>query len=201
ARAHVELRDFEAARSELSRSERVIADNGLGRAMVHESYGLLLREQERYDDAAREFELALLISRRLGDPRAIGLQAYQFGDALVRAGKAALALPALEEARRLLERLRDEMSTARVHIALGRAYEALRRVADARRVLTAAIATTRSRRQPVKEAQALEVMVVIAREQRDDDLFRDSAQRLYELYLDAGNPRSAEVLSWFGPRG
>ncbi|GAA0221290.1 hypothetical protein GCM10010492_19260 [Saccharothrix mutabilis subsp. mutabilis] len=201
ARAHVELRDFEAAKAELSRAERVIADNGLGRAMVHESYGLLLREQERYDDAAREFESALLISRRLGDPRAIGVQAYQFGDALVRAGKAALALPVLEEARRLLERLRDEMSTARVHIALGRAYEALRRVADARRVLTAAIATTRSRRQPVKEAQALEVMVVIAREQRDEDLFRVSAQRLFELYRDAGNPRSAEVLRWFGSRG
>lgn len=201
ARAHVELRDFAAARAEIERAQRVASEDGLVRAMVHESFGLLLREEGRFTDAARSFDAALGISRELGDHRAIGIQGYQLGDALLRAGETAQALATLQEAHAVLANLGDEMATARVNIALGKAYEALHRRADARSVLVQAVMTTRSRQQPVKEAQALEVLVGVAREEHDEGLWQNSARRLYELYVAAGNPRSAEVRSWLGTRG
>ncbi|MEU5692844.1 ATP-binding protein [Actinosynnema sp. NPDC020468] len=200
ARAHIELREFDAARAEIALAEGAVVGEGYGLAMVHESRGLLLRAGGHFAEAARAFGVALDVSRRLGDPRAIGIQGYQCGDALVHAVRPAEALPVLDEARGLLADLHDELATARVHIALGRAYEALHRTADARRVLDDAVAVTRHREQPVKEAQALEVLVVIALGEHDDGLLRTSAQRLYQLYREAGNPRSAEVLRWLDRR-
>ncbi|MGM1061637.1 NB-ARC domain-containing protein [Saccharothrix sp. Mg75] len=196
ARAHVERHEFDEARAELDRAALVAPGRERGRALLAESYGLLHRERGLHQDAVDAFRAAQEGNRRLGDRRGDGLQGYQLGDALVRAGRAAEALPVLRRASALLVDLRDEMAAARVHIALGRAYEALRRYADARQVLTEAVTTTRDRDQPVKEAQALEVLVGVAERDRDQVLFRDSAERLYQLYRAAGSPRSDDVRRW-----
>ncbi|MFT7841413.1 NB-ARC domain-containing protein [Saccharothrix sp. BKS2] len=196
ARAYVETQEFERAQAELDRATSVASDHERSRALLDESLGLLRREQERYEEAAEAFRAAQEGNRRLEDRRGDGLQGYQFGDALVRAGRPTDALPVLEQALTLLDEARDEMGVARVHIALGRAYGALDRVTDARRVLDRAVATTRERSQPIKEAQALEVLVEVAGHQHDRVLFRDSADRLYQIYLETGNPRAREVRRW-----
>jgi hypothetical protein len=83
-----------------------------------------------------------------------------------------------------------------VHIALGRAYDDLRRDRDAIQALDTAVEITRRRGQPVKEAQALEVLVRIARRDNDVERFRVSAGRLARLYDEAGSPRSTIVRDW-----
>lgn len=196
ARAYIETHDFEQAKAELARVGSTALGDERSRAMFAESRGLLYREQGRYEEAAEAFHDAQEVHRLLGNQRGDGLQGYQFGDALVRAGQPAEALPVLERALALLTEVRDEMAVARVQIAMGRAYERLNRSIDARRVLERALIATRERSQPVKEAQALEVLVNVAERDQDGELFRDSAARLYRIYREAGSPRSTEVGSW-----
>ncbi|MGW4109727.1 NB-ARC domain-containing protein [Actinosynnema sp. NPDC004786] len=196
ARAHIELHEFGAAGLQLEIARRLAGDDPQATSVVLESTGLLYRDQGRYAEAVDVFEDLVLKQRALGDERSYALQSYQLGDVLVRASLEERAVPVLEEALRTMERLGDEMAAARVHIALGRAYHRLRRQHEATAELEAAIVTTREREQPVKEAQALEVLVGVAQDNHDTIRFRTAARRLLELYVDAGSPRSADVQEW-----
>lgn len=196
ARAHVELHEFAAASRQLEIARRLAVDDPQAMSVVLESIGLMYREQGRYHEAVDVFENLVVKQRELGDERGYAMQSYQLGDVLVRASLEERAVPVLDDALRTMDRLGDEMAAARVRIALGRAYHALHRDRDAADQLEAAILTTRKREQPVKEAQALEVLVGVAQENHDTTRFHTAARRLLELYVDAGSPRSAEVRQW-----
>ncbi|PRY45957.1 NB-ARC domain-containing protein [Umezawaea tangerina] len=198
ARAHLELGQLPQANKELDVAWSAAKESASSRAQaaVLESFGLLHRDQRRFAEAANNFREARAISEELDDSRAIAMQNYHLGEVLVRSGNSADAVEVLDAALDTSEALNDEMAVARTKIVLGSAYEALKRDADARVVLDSAITTTRERRQPIKEAQALEVLVVVARRGQDVGLFRDSAQRLLELYRESGNPRVHEVSGW-----
>ena len=198
ARAHLELGDLDQATDELDAAMAAAASSGEPRAeaVVLESLGILRREQGRFDDAIDRFRAARRINETLADQRGIALQSYHLGDVLHRAGRLDEALAELADAQRFACRLGDDMTDARIRIVQGSVYEALDRGADARRVLGAAMTTLRERRQSVKEAQALEVLIAVARRDRDEELFGESARRLAALYEESGSPRATVVRRW-----
>ena len=109
------------------------------------------------------------------------------------------AFPGLEviSSQRTLENLQgEELTEARVRIVLGAAYVRLRQYNDARFELESAVEVTHARKQPVKEAQALEELVCVAQAASDSALFSSATSRLVALYETNGNPRSAEVRRW-----
>ncbi|MFD1148667.1 NB-ARC domain-containing protein [Saccharothrix hoggarensis] len=196
ARAHIELHEFAAAHEQLEIARRLASDDPRAMSVVLESTGLLYREQGRYGDAVSVFEDLVSTQRDLGDERGYAMQSYQLGDVLVRASLEERAVPVLDDALETMLRLDDDMAAARVRIVLAQAYHRLRREQEAATQLEEAVQTTRRRNQPVKEAQALEVLVGVAQENHDTTRFRTAAHRLLELYVDAGSPRSAEVRRW-----
>jgi tetratricopeptide (TPR) repeat protein len=195
ARAHLELEDYAEAHVELARALDLALESGNRRAeaAVLESAGLLDRDEGRYLDALDRFQRAWTIFDELGDQRGAALQAYQAGDVLVRNARPESAVSVLHVALDLLSTLDDEMTESRVRITLGKAYHALGRNDDARTELDAAIMTARARCQPVKEAQALEAMLMVAEQNRDTALLETSARRLVQVYLESGNPRGVEL--------
>jgi tetratricopeptide (TPR) repeat protein len=202
ARAHIEQGDFAAAAELLESASKIAAGDARSEAVLAESFGLLHREQGRYADAERMLRRARDLNRTIGSVRGVALQSYQLGDVLVRAGRTDDGLEELTGALAAAGEIGDELTAARVRIALGRAYDELRRDRDAIHVLDEAVEITRRRGQPVKEAQALEVLVRIAHRDKDVERFKVSAGRLARLYEEAGSPRGAAVRDWLdgGPR-
>jgi tetratricopeptide (TPR) repeat protein len=197
ARAHIEMHDFALAAEQLDRAAALAPADERVKAVLMESRGLLYREQRRYPEAVDVFRQLVDEQREAGDDRAFVLQSYQLGDVLVRAHHADEAVPVLTAALRTVVRLQNEdLTEARVRIVLGAAYRLLRKFRDAREELQSAVKVTHDRKQPVKEAQALEELVGVAQAERDRNLFKWAAERLYRLYAAAGNPRCAEVLNW-----
>jgi tetratricopeptide (TPR) repeat protein len=188
ARAYIELRDFETAEEELTQAIATVGDDMRSRAVVLESRGLLYRELKRYGESEENLSQARELNRQLGSDRGVAIQSYQLGDLLVRAGRVDDGLRVLAEAMAIAEEIHDDLSAAKARIALGNAYHHMDRLTEARSVLTSAVRTTRDRKQPVKEAQALEVLVKVAQQDNDRVLLRDSAVRLVQLYEAAGSP-------------
>lgn len=197
ARAHVEMRDFGLAAEQLDLAAALGSPDKRVKAVLMESRGLLYREQQRYPEAVDLFRQLVDEQRASGDERAFVLQSYQLGDVLVRAQHADEAVPVLTAALRALAGLRNEdLTEARVRIVLGTAYRRLRKFRDARVELETAVQVTHDRKQPVKEAQALEELVGVAQAESDGSRFTSAAERLYRLYAEAGNPRCSEVRKW-----
>lgn len=196
SRAHIEMHDFSPALEQLDQAE-TLSDDGRVVAVLMESRGLLYREQQRYPEAVVVFRELVAKQRAAGDDRAFVVQSYQLGDVLVRAQHADQAVPVLTDALRTMANLRnEEMTEARVRIALGSAYLRLRQYGDARTELQSAVRVTHDRKQPVKEAQAWEQLVQVAQAEADASLFQAATRRLYALYEEAGSPRSHEVRRW-----
>ncbi|MDS0139242.1 MULTISPECIES: tetratricopeptide repeat protein [unclassified Amycolatopsis] len=188
ARAFIELRDFESADEQLAAAISVAEGDLRSEAVVLESRGLLFRALRRYGESEDCLRRARDLNCRLGSDRGVVLQTYQLGDLLVQTGRTDDGLRTLTEAMSIAERIDDSMCTAKVGIALGSAYERLERFDDARSVLRSAVQRTRDSRLPVKEAQALEILVKVAQRDNDRDLLRYSAERLVQLYEAAGSP-------------
>ncbi|ANZ38020.1 hypothetical protein BBK82_20115 [Lentzea guizhouensis] len=196
ARAHIEMRDYSPASAQLDEAA-VLSDDERVAAVLLESRGLLYRELRRYPEAVDIFRQLVAKQEKAGDDRAFAMQSYQLGDVLVRAQRADQAVPVLVAALTVATRLHNEKSVeAKVRIALGAAYHCLRQYDDARAELESAVRVTHARKEPVKEAQALEELVRVAEARSDRSLFQSSAERLYRLYAEAKNPRSAEVRRW-----
>lgn len=196
SRAYVEMRDYQLATAELDEAAG-LSDDDRVTAVLMETRGLLYREQQRYPEAVDIFSQLVAKQEEAGDDRAFAMQSYQLGDVLVKAQRAEQAVSVLTAALTAATRLcNEETVEAKVRIALGAAYHRLRQYDDARAELQFAVRVTNARKQPFKEAQALEELVCVAEAKRDRPLFQSSAERLYRLYAEAGNPRSAEVLRW-----
>lgn len=198
ARAYLGLSDFDRAGAELERAWAVArdAEDPRTRAVVTESRGLLYRDEGSYGRAGKEFRAARRIYQKIGELRGAAIQAYHLGDVVARSGRAAQAVPLLLDALRDSQELGDDMLAARVRVVLGSAYGKLRRTAEARSALIQAVAVTRDRAQPIKEALALETLVEVAEQDTDPKLFESSARRLAELYQETGSPRLAVVRDW-----
>jgi tetratricopeptide (TPR) repeat protein len=188
ARAFIELRDFESADEQLTAAISAAEDDLHSLAVVHESRGLLFSALRRFKESEENLRRARELNRQLGSERGVVIQTYQLGDLLVRSGRTDDGLQTLTEAMTDAERIHDDLCAAKVRIALGSAYERLCRFTDARLVLSSAVQSTRESRLPVKEAQALEILVKVARQENDRELLHGSAQRLVELYEANGSP-------------
>ncbi|MDQ7802478.1 NB-ARC domain-containing protein [Amycolatopsis sp. A133] len=188
ARAFIELRDFESADEQLTAAIAVAEGDLHAEAVIAESRGLLFRALRRYRESEENLRRARDLNRRLGSDRGVVIQSCQLGDLLIQAGHTDDGLRTLTEAMSIAEQIQDSMCAAKAGIALGSAYESLERFEDARSVLRSAIQTTRDSRLPVKEAQALEILVKVAQHDNDRELLRHSAKRLVQLYEATGSP-------------
>ncbi|MET8998108.1 NB-ARC domain-containing protein [Amycolatopsis sp. NPDC004169] len=188
ARAFISLRDFESADEQLAEAISAAQGDLHSEAVVAESRGLLFRALRRFEASEENLRRARDLNHQLGSDRGVVIQTYQLGDMLFQAGRTDDGLRTLTEAMTIAERIQDSMCAAKVGIALGSAYESLSRFDDARSVLRSAVRTTRNNRQPVKEAQALEILVKVAQHDNDRELLHDSARRLVQLYEATGSP-------------
>ena len=100
------------------------------RAEVLLDLGRLHAKSGDHQDAAQTYEEALAIFQTLDDERAIEA-ASGAGEARLACGQAPRALPALERAAALADRLNDHMRIAAAQLALGRALAACGRGDDA----------------------------------------------------------------------
>lgn len=192
ARAHLELRDFDAAAAELNRALEAATLSGVrqAEAVVHESRGILARERGEYPAAIDAFRTSLRINEAIKNKRGMAIESYHLGDVLCQAQRYEEALTALDVASRTADQIGDEMTAGRIHIVLGSVFRKLDRFDDARRSLSSATTTMRKRNQPIKEAQALEELVFVARKTHDDMLANSSTDRLKHIYQETGKPDS-----------
>ncbi len=198
ARAHIELREFDLAATELDSALKaaIASDERRAKAVVYESFGILYREQGEYLKAIEAFRHSRTINEESADQRGVALESYHLGDVLNRIGHHQEAETALSHALELFRQIDDDMAAGRVHIILGAVYHKQSRTADAQTALRSATTIMRERKQPVKEAQALETLIMLAQDERDIDLMRSSATRLVQVYQEAGSPRAAIVQKW-----
>ncbi|GLW82203.1 tetratricopeptide repeat protein [Actinokineospora globicatena] len=163
ARAYLELRQFDQADAELEAALAAAERSGEPRAaaVVRESRGVAFRDRGDWPHAAVEFEESLRINAGVADERGTALQLYHLADVLVRAGEPERAIELLTRAAGIAERLGDDMTTARVDIVLGAAYQELDLPSAARPFLERAAATARERGQRAKEVEALRRLLVV----------------------------------------
>ncbi|WP_157251680.1 hypothetical protein [Nonomuraea typhae] len=199
ARALVELSDYPAATAELNLATpptpaiQPDASTGTGlrlEAELAESRGLLELAQGRADEAAEWFAAALRAHEQLGDRRGAAVQTYQRGRALDAAGRHRAAARALEDAAGLAAG--DELTQAKVAIALGPAYRRLGRTDEAGAALRRGAAVMRARRIPSLEALAWAELAELA---GDEEARRACLREAIELTRASGNRAEAEALA------
>ncbi|MFI6499635.1 hypothetical protein [Nonomuraea typhae] len=172
------------------------ASTGVGlrlEAELAESRGLLDLAQGRADAAAEWFAAALRAHEHLGDRRGAAVQTYQRGRALDAAGRHRAAARALEDAARLAAG--DELTQAKVAIALGPVYRRLGRTDEAGAALRRGAAVMRARRIPSLEALAWAELSELAELAGDEEARRACLREAIELTRASGNRAEAESLA------
>ncbi|MFC0545216.1 ATP-binding protein [Kutzneria chonburiensis] len=198
ARARIELGQHAAARSELT-DALALADScpdPRPRAVVVESLALLARATDDLTESIEKFHEARALNDEVGDCRGVAIQTYQLAGVLVRDDRPGDAVRELQSSLRIARELDDPLLTARMLIEEGRARLALRETGAAEQVLTLAARITRTLGQPVKEAEALALLLGRAKESVDLAGARTTALRLAQLYDETGSPKAAEVRRW-----
>ncbi|MBM7775060.1 tetratricopeptide (TPR) repeat protein [Actinokineospora baliensis] len=172
ARAYLDQRQFDLADEQLdaalSSARRSAEPRAI--AVVRESLGVGHRERGNWSRAEAEFAVSLRINEQIADERGIALQLYHLADVLVRAGEATRAIDLLTRAAHIAEALDDDMTTTRVDLVLGAAYQQLGQHASARPHLERAAATARERGQHAKEVEALRRLVAVLGEDAPAEL-------------------------------
>jgi tetratricopeptide (TPR) repeat protein len=198
ARAHIELGQHDTAKAELDEALALAATcaDPHARAVVVESLALLARETDDYARSIEKFQEARDLNAKVGDRRGVALQTYQLAGVLVRDRQPRDAVRELESSLPIARELDDQLLTARMLIEVGRARLALHEDGAAETALESAATITRTLGQPVKEAEALALLLQRAWDRADLPSARTTALRLAQLYDETGSPKAAEVRRW-----
>ncbi len=143
---------------------RLYGENHMKVAYAWRNLGLAYLEEKNWPKAEEAFSRALAIRRRQGgDPPEVAETLLNLGDVRIGQRRHADAIPLLEEARAVDERVRGPKSRFRIEIlpSLGEAYLGAGRVAQAVAVLERAAAAADER--PAAESTRSHIRFVLAR--------------------------------------
>ncbi|MFI5911401.1 ATP-binding protein [Dactylosporangium sp. NPDC051541] len=196
-RVHTRLGDTATAAADLDAAIRLFdtAGDARGRLDAQEALAAAHLAANRLDHAVHLLREVLDGSRRLGEPRAVGLALTTLGTALSRAGRAAEALPPLREARALFEGLGelDPYNGVRATAGIAGALLATGDLAGAEKAATEAAHGMHDLGSSHEEAEARTLLGAIARRRGDPEAARRHYHSAIELFTASGSPRAAEV--------
>ena len=200
ARAHIELREFEAAHRELRLAE-IKADLSGHRqlqASVREFVGICYLHEEDFDNALTALNESRDMCAAINAHRGVALQDYHIGWALVLSGQAPLAFEPLKRAIDALRDLGDEITSSRALLRLSEAARATGDFGRAREALSESLAITSTLGLRLEEAQAHEGLAAIAAATGRPEDARTNVLRAYAIYRDIGHPRALDLVSGSG---
>lgn len=195
-RLRTEREDFAAAHAEAGRARQVAQRAGHRRALASalEFHGLLHLAEQQPESAIPLFEQARELNEQLGLPRAVALQEYLLGRALVRSGRPVDGLEQLAAAlQRLQDFPRDRRTPERIRVAMGRAHQQLGDHAEAVRLLREAEGAGRQRRASFDLAEPLELLAESLVRSGDVEQAKGDLGEALEILERAHNPRADEV--------
>ena len=168
------------------------AGDPAGTIDAEERIASLYRDTGREHDAITMYERILAANRSIGDPRRVGLTLIRLGALLSSIGTPAEALGHLLEARAVFGALVavDPYNGQRAEIALARAYLALGELSEAAATAARGAAGMRRLGSMFEEAQAVEVLALVAVERGDADDSRRFWSAALEIYDELGSPRA-----------
>lgn len=192
----LELRDFTAAHEAGAAARAVAEESGhrrvLGSAL--EFHGKAHLEQGAWSEAISLFEQALAINTELGRPRAVALQEYLIGRALIGNGDPGAAVRSLTSALdRLREFPRDRRTPGRINVALGRAHQQTGDHESAIVALRAAVDVVRARKASFDLAEPLELLAESLLRTGEADDARRHLREALDILDDARNPGAQRI--------
>ncbi|MER7845127.1 tetratricopeptide repeat protein [Kitasatospora sp. NPDC096077] len=157
-------------------------------AELHESLGMAYTQSSRLDQAAEEYEAALVVRRELDDLAGEALTLN--GLALLRLRRHQLlgAQEAFERARALFQALGDTYWEPRTAVNLAEVQAGLGQLAEAERVVCAGLESFRAVADRRAEGNALRILSRVQLEGGRTDEALESAQRAVDLAMDLNSP-------------
>jgi len=136
-----ELGNYEEALESFREAQEVLTryDNRWEIARLHNNIGHIYVNMERFDDAQQEFEACVKLGQRLKEPRWLGWGNFNLAEIYGRKGDAAKAFAHIEEAKKHLTKLNDQVGLAKTHYTLGFAHMAAGDLVNAKKDFELAI--------------------------------------------------------------
>lgn len=183
ARAYYELKELDRAADELARAGELLGLVGDPRlpAVIWETDGLLRLAHGRPLEALDLFQRAKEANEAAGDRHGVVVQSYDVGQALFHADRYERARTVLTEARGIVEETDDDPMRSRIGIVLGRVHRAEGAVEEAMSCLADAVTWAARLGQHTKWEEALDQLIGLAAEARDErlaDFCREQRQAL-----------------------
>ncbi|MGW4649542.1 NB-ARC domain-containing protein [Kitasatospora sp. NPDC004289] len=194
ARAHWELRDFDAAHAQLrpALAATRLAGDRRATAMVLEFSGKAWLAEGRLNEAQAAFEESLQINENLRQVRGTRLQLHHLGQVLDRRGQWDAAAEVLLRAYRLGDGA-DRRTTARIATSLGGVQLRLGRLQQATELLEQALHVFTERDTPVDRAPVLELLAETALAAGDRAAAHRHLDAAWRIHQATGSPRAAEL--------
>jgi tetratricopeptide (TPR) repeat protein len=192
-RTHTTLGDYDQAEELLAEAVGCFAEAGdVEGVEAEEMLALLYRDSGRLAEAIARIQQVLAVRRRMGNDRDIGLALINLGELLARQGRASETVELLREAWFRLGSSAevDPYNPVRVRVGLARAYLAIGDLENAGREASDAVEGMRRLGSPIGEAEALELVGLIAGERGDAAGSRRYLRRALEIFETNGSPRA-----------
>ena len=190
--AFVELGRYDDAHDQLDRANRAVPANSQLRGSVREFTGACYLREGSYDSALSAFAEAREVAVRLRNDRAIALQDYFIGCALIGKGD---HTDALETLRRALETMRradvdDQMFVGRLLLRIGQATLQSGDIDGAEAALEEGLDVLLRLGMRVEEAETYEELAAVADARDDEEAASAQRERAQAIYLALGHPRA-----------
>ncbi len=200
ARAYAELGEHARARTEMATASEAAERSSHDplKASVIEFDGVCRLRGGAYSDAVTSFASARRMFERLGNDRGVGLQDLYAGTALAQLGERDRALVSLAKAVTELGAVDDPISVGRARVRRGEVLLGLGRHGEAREELDRALAAMSQLDIPFEQADALEVLALVAESEGSSQTARGHRQQAYRIYKQLGDPRADALLALIG---
>ncbi|HKP90453.1 MAG TPA: AAA family ATPase [Thermoleophilaceae bacterium] len=187
----------DAARAELERANRLVADsaNDELRASVREFTGACALKEGEYDHALDAFRYAREIFSRTGNERGVALQDFFIGSALL--GKASYdeALATLRAALVTMRRIDDQMFVGRLLLRIGEATLEMGDTEGAEAALQEALRFLVELGMRVEEAETYDQLAAVADARKDRKTAAARRERAQAIYRALGHPSAGEPVA------
>jgi tetratricopeptide (TPR) repeat protein len=195
--AFVELGRFDDAHHQLDRANRAVPASSRSqlRGSVREFTGACYLNEGNYDLALDALAEAREVAVGLKNDRAVALQDYFIGSALIGKGEYAAALEALRPALDTMRRsdVDDQMFVGRLLLRIGQATRQSGDVDDAEAALQEGLEVLVRLGMRVEEAETYEELAAVAEARNDAKTASAQRQRAQAIYRALGHPRAGAV--------
>jgi len=190
--AFVELGRYSEAHLELDRANRSVetSENLELRGSVREFTGTCYLKEGKCDTALAALREARTIFAGLGKERAVALQNYFIGWALIGRGDHDDALTALRSALVTMRRVDDQTFVGRILLRMGQAMLRNGDVAPAEDALQEGLSVVQALGMPVEEAETLEQLAAVADARSDHATAVERRESAAAIYEALGYPRT-----------